>query len=75
MELPPLGHSPAICCSYFSSRYANPEEEKSAAVGKMCEPREKSQRVRGRERDAGWDFSRGMEKRERGYAAGGEEGA
>lgn len=31
----------------------------------MCEPREKSQRVSGRERDAGWDFSKGTEKRER----------
>jgi hypothetical protein len=36
-----------------------------AAVGKMCEPREKSQRVSGRERDAGWDLSMGMEKSER----------
>ena len=30
----------------------------------MCEPREKSQRVSGRDRDAGWDFSRGTEKRD-----------
>jgi len=29
--------------------------EMMAAVGKMWEPREKSQRMEGRERDAGWD--------------------
>ena len=37
----------------------------SAAVGKMCEPRLKSQRIIGRERDAGWDLRNGMSKRER----------
>jgi len=31
----------------------------------VCEPREKSQRVCGRERDAGWDRRRGTLKRER----------
>lgn len=31
----------------------------------MCEPRLKSQRVEGRERDAGCDLRRGMSKRER----------
>jgi len=31
----------------------------------VCEPREKSQRVCGRERDAGWDWRRGTAKRER----------
>lgn len=34
-------------------------------MGKMCEPRLKSQRVMGRERDAGWDLRRGSSKRER----------
>lgn len=32
------------------------------AGGKMCEPRLKSQRIWGRERDAGWDWSSGMSK-------------
>lgn len=41
------------------------ELERMPAVGKMWEPREKSQRTMGRERDAGWDFSMGMEKREK----------
>lgn len=36
-----------------------------AAVGKICEPRLKSQRVMGRERDAGWDWRRGTSKMER----------
>jgi hypothetical protein len=47
------------------ARYAKPDEEMSAAVGKMWEPREKSQRVMGRARDAGWDFMMGTSNRER----------
>ena len=35
------------------------------AVGKMWDPREKSQRTMGRERDAGCDFRMGMSKREK----------
>ena len=31
----------------------------------MCEPRLKSQRVEGREREAGWDWSSGTSKRDR----------
>lgn len=31
----------------------------------MCEPQLKSQRVMGRDRDAGWDWSSGMSKRVR----------
>lgn len=31
----------------------------------MCEPRLKSQRMEGRERDADWDLRRGTSKRER----------
>lgn len=38
-------------------------EERSALVGKRCEPRLKSQRVRGREREAGWERRRGASKR------------
>ena len=34
-------------------------------MGKTCEPREKSQRVMGRERDAGWDFNIGTSKKVR----------
>ena len=37
----------------------------NAVVGKMWEPLLKSQRVDGRERDAGWDWSSGVSKRER----------
>lgn len=33
-----------------------------AAEGKMCDPRLKSQRMEGRERDAAWDLSKGMSK-------------
>lgn len=51
--------------SVVYARYAKPVEEKNAAVGKMCEPREKSQRVRGRAREAGCDEMRGTSKRER----------
>lgn len=36
-----------------------------AAWGKMCDPRLKSQRIDGREREAGWDWSSGMSKRDR----------
>lgn len=39
--------------------------ERMAAPGKTCEPRLKSQRVSGSERDAGWDCSSGMSNRER----------
>ena len=31
----------------------------------MCDPRLKSQRVEGRDRDAGWDWREGTSKRER----------
>lgn len=41
-----------------------PDEDKMAAVGKICEPREKSQRIMGRERDAGSDRMIGMSKRD-----------
>ena len=41
-----------------------PDEDRMAAVGKMCEPREKSQRIIGRERDAGCDRIMGMSKRD-----------
>ena len=33
-----------------------------AAVGKVWDPREKIQRIWGRDRDAGWDSRRGMLK-------------
>lgn len=36
----------------------------AAAWGKMCEPREKYQRRRGKEEEAGRDWSCGMEVRE-----------
>jgi hypothetical protein len=47
------------------ARYAKPLEERKAAVGKMCEPRLKSQRVKGRAREAGCEEMRGTSKRER----------
>jgi hypothetical protein len=34
-------------------KYAKPEDAIAAAVGKTCDPRLKSQRTIGRERDAG----------------------
>ena len=40
----------------------NREICESAVVGKMCEPRLKSQRMEGRDRDAGWDCSSGISK-------------
>ena len=46
------------------ARYANPALEMKTAEGKMCEPLLKSQRMEGRERDAGWDFSSGISKRD-----------
>ena len=46
------------------ARYAKEVLERKAAVGKTCEPREKYQRMRGREREAGWEASMGMSKRE-----------
>lgn len=51
--------------SDVQARYAKPDDDRTAVVGKMCEPREKSQRVRGREREAGCDFRMGTSKRER----------
>lgn len=47
------------------ARYRKLVLESRPAVGKMCEPREKSQRTVGRERDAGWAFRLGMSKREK----------
>lgn len=47
------------------ARYVNPDEDRIAAVGKMCEPRLKSQRVMGRARDAGWEEMMGTSKMER----------
>jgi hypothetical protein len=47
------------------ARYAKPDEVSAAAAGKMWLPREKSQRVMGRAREAGWDFMMGTSKRER----------
>lgn len=47
------------------ARYVNPEDDRSAAVGKMCEPRLKSQRVMGRAREAGWEEIMGTSKMER----------
>jgi hypothetical protein len=44
---------------------AKPAVDSADAVGKMWEPREKSQRREGSERDAGWDCSSGISKRER----------
>lgn len=35
------------------------------AVGKICEPRLKSHRVEGRDREAGWDCKMGTSKRVR----------
>ena len=48
----------------FQARHAKPDDEKSAAVGKIWEPREKSQRVIGKERDAGCDLMIGTSKSE-----------
>ena len=47
------------------AKYANPALEMKEAGGKRCEPRLKSQRIWGREREAGWDWRVGMSKRER----------
>jgi len=47
------------------ARYAKPEDVSAAAVGKMCEPREKSQRVMGSARDAGCDEMMGTSKADR----------
>jgi hypothetical protein len=47
------------------ARYAKPDEVSAAAAGKMWLPREKSQRVMGRAREAGWDFMMGTSKSER----------
>lgn len=47
------------------ARYVNPEDDRIAAVGKMCEPRLKSQRVMGRAREAGWEEMMGTSKMER----------
>jgi hypothetical protein len=46
------------------ARYAKPDDEAIAAVGKMCEPREKSQRVMGKARDAGWDLMMGTSNKD-----------
>ena len=42
-----------------NARYTKPALEMDAAVGKMWEPRLKSQRMDGRARDAGWDSMMG----------------
>lgn len=47
------------------ARDAKPTEESAAASGNMCEPRLKSHRIWGRDRDAGRASNEGMEKSER----------
>ena len=47
------------------AKYANPDEVVKAVDGKICDPRLKSHRKEGRERDPGWDCRMGMSKRVR----------
>lgn len=45
------------------ARVPKPPAVRRATVGKMWEPRLKSQRMEGREREAGWDWRMGTSKR------------